>query len=238
MNNQPDHIEVKLTPEQLKRIKKLRLIMLPARVLFALAFFTLICGGPRRFFAALPGPLFVLLFSVYLASERMFRTLGKSGKGQDRGSFGWLWAAFGSAYLAALLDFYWLRPHWALFDWNWIWPVVGTGLFVVGQSIRVLAIHRLGRFFNITVRLHPEHRIIKDGIYARVRHPAYTGILLVVAGFVTLFASVIGYAVLVLYAVPALGFRIRVEEKVLLEQFGDEYRSYCEKSKRLIPFVF
>ena len=61
-----DISDFKLTYEQLKSIKQLRLIMMPARVLFALAFFALICGGPRRFFSELPGPLFVLLFGVYL----------------------------------------------------------------------------------------------------------------------------------------------------------------------------
>jgi protein-S-isoprenylcysteine O-methyltransferase Ste14 len=233
-----DISDFKLTYEQLKGIKHFRLIMMPVRVLFALAFFALICGGPGRFFYELPGPLFVLLFSVYLVSERAFRTLDMSGPGRDQRSIGWLWMAFGSAYTVALLDFYWLRPHWALLEWNWIWALAGGGLFAVGQAIRVIAIRSLGRFFTVTVRLHPEHKLIQEGIYKRVRHPAYLGLLLLMSGYVTLFASVIGYALLICFALPAMIYRIRVEEKVLLERFGDEYRAYCRRARRLVPFLF
>jgi protein-S-isoprenylcysteine O-methyltransferase Ste14 len=233
-----DISDFKLTYEQLKDIKQFRLIMMPARVLFALAFFALIAGGPRHFFSALPGPLFVLLFGVYLVSERAFRTLSCSGPGRDERSIGWLWMAFGSAYTMALLDFYWLRPHWALLEWNWIWVVAGSGLFIVGQTIRVVSIRALGRFFTVTVRLHPEHNLIKEGIYKRIRHPAYLGLLIGMTGYVTLFASVIGYALLLFFALPAMIFRIRVEEKVLIEKFGDEYRDYCRQAKRLVPFLF
>lgn len=233
-----DVSDFKLTYEQLKSIKQFRLIMMPARVLFALAFFALICGGPKRFFSELPGPLFVLLFGVYLVSERAFRTLSVSGPERDERSIGYLWMAFGSAYTAALLDFYWLRPHWALLGWHWSWSVAGSGLFLAGQAIRVISIRALGRFFTVTVRLHPEHHLIRAGIYRRIRHPAYLGLFLLMAGYVTLFASVIGYALLLLFALPAMLYRIRVEEKVLMEKFGDEYRDYCRQAKRLVPFVF
>ncbi len=233
-----DISEFKLTVEQLKSIKQLRLIMMPARVLFVLAFFALIAGGPKRFFSELPGPLFVLLFSIYLVSERAFRTLSVSGPDRDERSIGFLWMAFGSAYTMALLDFYWLRPHWALFEWNWIWVLAGSGLFLVGQTIRVIAIRALGRFFTITVRLHPEHNLIRDGVYKRVRHPAYLGLFIGMAGCVTLFASVIGYALLCFFALPAMLYRIRIEERVMIEKFGDEYRDYRRQAKRLVPFVF
>jgi protein-S-isoprenylcysteine O-methyltransferase Ste14 len=233
-----DVSDLKLTYEQLKDIKQFRLIMMPARVLFALAFFALIGGGPRRFFSELPGPLFVLLFAVYLVSERAFRTLAVSGPGRDERSIGYLWMAFGSAYTMALLDFYWLRPHWALLEWSWVWALSGSVLFVAGQTIRVIAIRALGRFFTVTVRLHPEHNLIKEGIYRRIRHPAYLGFFLGMAGCVTLFASVIGYVLLFFFALPAMIFRIRVEERVLVEKFGDEYRDYCRQAKRLVPFLF
>jgi protein-S-isoprenylcysteine O-methyltransferase Ste14 len=233
-----DVSDLKLTYEQLRSIKQFRLVMMPARVLFALAFFALICGGPKRFFSELPGPLFVLLFGVYLVSERAFRTLSVSGPGRDEHSIGYLWMTFGSAYTVALLDFYWLRPHWALLEWNWIWALAGSGLFVAGQAVRVVAIRALGRFFTVTVRLHPEHNLIKEGIYKRIRHPAYLGLFVLMSGYVTLFASVFGYALLFFFALPAMLYRIRVEERVLVEKFGDEYRNYCRQAKRLVPFVF
>jgi protein-S-isoprenylcysteine O-methyltransferase Ste14 len=42
----------------------------------------------------------------------------------------------------------------------------------------------------------------------------------------------------VLAVIPAMLYRIRVEERALTERFGDEYTEYCKKTKRLIPFIY
>jgi len=43
---------------------------------------------------------------------------------------------------------------------------------------------------------------------------------------------------LMLGLIPLMLYRIKIEEKMLIEKFGDEYRQYMEKTKKLIPFIY
>ena len=226
------------TPEQLKRIRNVRLLIAPLRVVIMLSVLSLAAGGPARFFSGLPGQVFAVLIGFTVFVERFFQTPDFGGRSKDAGSVRVVWIAFGSTYAVAIADWYLIRPHWAILEWNWIWLLAGAVLYAVGQVIRVVSIRRLGRFFTASVRVHQKQRVVREGIYAIVRHPAYTGLLLSTVGIITLFASVLGYAWFVLLAVPAMINRIRVEEKALNEEFGEEYRGYCHKTRRLIPFVY
>ncbi|MBW1808005.1 MAG: isoprenylcysteine carboxylmethyltransferase family protein [Deltaproteobacteria bacterium] len=230
--------EYKFTPEQLKSIKKFRLAMVPFRMILALTFFSMIVGGPRRFFSETPGLIFAILFSLLLLVERIFQAPDIGGKRKDQGSALFLWSSFGLAYLLALVDYYWVRPHWFILEWNWIYPIVAVSCYVVGQTLRVTAIRTLGRFFTISVRLHDGHRVVKQGIYSVIRHPAYTGLWLVNLGFISVFASVFSFAAFFLLGLPALVYRIKIEEQMLVDEFGQEYKDYCTKTKRLIPFIY
>ncbi len=239
MTDQPK--EIKFTAEQLKTIKKFRLAMVPFRLILALSFFCLLAGGFRRFFEETPGQVFAGLFACLLIVERIFQAPDAGGQRRDKGSAAVLWITFGLSYVLGLVDFYWISPHWPqwrILGYDWYWPAAGAALYVTGQLIRVVAIRTLGRFFTISVRLHDEHKVVQHGIYRRVRHPAYSGLWLINLGFVTVFASPLAFAVYFLLGTPGLIYRIRVEEQMLIDQFGDEYRTYMRKTKRLIPFIY
>ena len=228
---------MKLTEEQLRFIKQLRLLAVPFRLVLGLTFFSLIAGGWGRFFSQLPGAVFALLFCAMVIIERLVQAPDVGGERKDRGSVVFLWVGFGMAYAAAIADYYWLRPHWAPWSWNVYWLAAGVGLYLVGQTIRVVAIRTLGRFFTISVRRHENHRVITEGPYRLVRHPAYSGLWLMAVGYVSLFASALVLAYFLLIGTGALLYRIRVEEKMLLETFGDEYRQYMKRTRRLVPWV-
>lgn len=233
--------QVKFTAEQLKTIKKFRLAMIPFRLILALAFFSLIAGGFRRLFGHLPGQVFAVLFGCMIVVERIFQAPDAGGQRKDKGSAALLWVSFGLSYVLGMVDYYWISPHWPqwrIFNYAWYWPAAGGGLYLIGQIIRVIAIRTLGRFFTISVRVHDEHQVVQHGIYRYIRHPAYTGLWLINLGFVTLFASPLAYAAYLVFGTPGLIYRILVEEQMLVEQFGDEYRAYMRKTKRLIPFIF
>jgi protein-S-isoprenylcysteine O-methyltransferase Ste14 len=224
--------------QQAQALKKSLFVFIPVRLVIALSLFSLSAGGPGRFFVELPGQVFAGLFCLQIIAERIFRPLDLGGQLKDRRTRLLLWLTIGGAYMAAMLDYFWLRPHWSLLEYSWAWVVAGAAVFLVGQTLRVVSMRRLGRFFTASVRVHEGQRVIKEGIYSRVRHPSYLGLFLVSAGFVTLFGSVIGYAVLLLAGLPGLLRRIKVEEEALTRELGDEYREYCKKTKRLIPGIF
>lgn len=228
----------KFSDEQLERLRRFKLWMTPVRLVIALSVFSLAAGGPKHFFAELPGQVFAILFSVFVVIERVIQAPDFGGKTKDEGSICIGWIAFGSAYALAIADWYLIRPKWALLEWSWWWLLAGAILVVLGSIIRVIAIRALGRFFTTRVRLHEGQTLIQEGFYKYVRHPAYTGVLLAVLGCITLFASLLGFGAFVLLMLPAMLYRIRVEEAALTAQFGDEYTEYCRKTKRLIPFVY
>lgn len=80
-----------------------------------------------------------------------------------------------------------------------------------------------------------EKRLVTDGVYARMRHPQYTGLFLIVFGegivhWPTI-VSVIAFPIIVVaYTVLA-----RKEERQMLEQFGDAYREYQRRVPMFIP---
>ena len=115
-----------------------------------------------------------------------------------------------------------------------------TGLIItaVGGLIRVATVFELGHRFSIFVALQPDHRLKTDGYYRFVRHPSYLGALLAMAGWALVFRSIIGLLLTVAMCVAIIA-RIRAEEEFLVQEFGDQYRAYQQRTRwRLFPSVY
>ena len=117
-------------------------------------------------------------------------------------------------------------------------PVVGIVIFSAGEALRAWSKVALGRYFTYTVMTSSDQPVITSGPYRSLRHPSYTGILLIVIGAGAAWGNWLGLDVMTFTTLVGLVYRIYVEEKALLEELGDRYRSYAEHHKRLIPFVW
>jgi protein-S-isoprenylcysteine O-methyltransferase Ste14 len=115
---------------------------------------------------------------------------------------------------------------------------VGIPLLVIGLVIRWVAIFKLGRRFTANVVIQRDQRVETSGLFRFVRHPSYTGLLIIFSGIALNTRSWIGAAIVIVPISLALLYRIYVEEAALSNAFGEEYRSYCRSTKRLIPGVF
>ncbi len=116
--------------------------------------------------------------------------------------------------------------------------LVGIALMLTGILIRWTAIFTLGPYFTRTVNILEGHRIVRKGLYKYLRHPSYTGYLL---GNMGLGVALSNWLSVVIIFVPILAaslYRISVEERALLESFGDEYFEYAKGTKRLLPKVY
>jgi protein-S-isoprenylcysteine O-methyltransferase Ste14 len=82
-----------------------------------------------------------------------------------------------------------------------------------------------------------QHQLVRGGPYAKLRHPIYTGILLALIGTAIVRGEWRG-VLAVLIAFAALVRKLRLEERWMIETFGDEYRRYREHTAALIPFLF
>jgi protein-S-isoprenylcysteine O-methyltransferase Ste14 len=95
----------------------------------------------------------------------------------------------------------------------------------------------LGRFYSADVTIQPGHRLITVGLYRYIRHPRYLGTLLVAIGLACLFRSWIGLAASVLF-LGVLLFRINDEETLMQAEFGADWEAYCQRSWRMIPYLY
>jgi protein-S-isoprenylcysteine O-methyltransferase Ste14 len=88
-----------------------------------------------------------------------------------------------------------------------------------------------------SVTLKQDHELIRTGPYRFVRHPIYTGALIAVLGTAFAIGQLRG---LLAFALTFFAFRYKsqIEERLMIENFGDAYRSYRSSVKALIPFIF
>jgi protein-S-isoprenylcysteine O-methyltransferase Ste14 len=179
------------------------------------------------------------LIAVWIAGEMVFlvRGLFRTGaQNRDRGSivvvFGSIFVGFalGSALVAAFPGAMVREGRAAVF-------AAGLAIMVLGMALRFSAIVTLGRFFTFVVMVGGDQRVVDTGPYGWVRHPSYTGSLLIVTGALLATTSWVALAG-VLPVLAGLLYRIDVEERALSDQLGEEYRSYARRTKRLVPFVY
>ena len=116
-------------------------------------------------------------------------------------------------------------------------PHRAAGLVVtwLGLGIRAWSIAVLGRSFRTTVEVDSQQAVIASGPYRWVRHPSYTGLLLIVTGFGLATGYWLALVVCLALPLPALLWRIRVEEAELTRVLGDRYRAYQAHTRRLVP---
>ncbi|WP_436119319.1 protein-S-isoprenylcysteine O-methyltransferase [Phyllobacterium sp. LjRoot231] len=120
-----------------------------------------------------------------------------------------------------------------------VWAVT-LGAVIFGLALWVFRIsHKeLGRNWSITLEIREKHQLVSSGPYAIIRHPMYTSFLLMALGQALLLSNwVVGLAGLAGFAVLFF-LRVDEEERMMLENFGPQYRAYMERTKRIIPYLY
>lgn len=115
------------------------------------------------------------------------------------------------------------------------WAIV---LFAAGLSLRWIAILSLKRAFTVRVTILKDHKLKSDGVYRWVRHPSYTGMYIYALGLGLALHSLLAIAILLWAVSFTTHNRIAVEEAVLEGHFGDAYRIYKQKTRKLFPLIY
>jgi protein-S-isoprenylcysteine O-methyltransferase Ste14 len=113
---------------------------------------------------------------------------------------------------------------------------LGLAMTAGGLAFAVWARFILGRNWSGQITVKEGHELIRRGPYALVRHPIYSGILLGLLGTAFCVDEVRGLIGFGLF-LAGWWLKARVEEALMIEQFGDQYRRYQREVKALIPFV-
>ncbi len=183
-----------------------------------------------------------LLIGIYLGTDAHFRTGAKARSltpdAADRKSTRTISLAVGLSILclllAPLLNHFRLGPLAA----GWFPGWLGVILSVLGMTLRAWAMRVLGRFYTRTLLTAADQRLVQEGPYQWVRHPGYTGTLLIWIGAGLAVANWIVLAIIALACCLSYLYRIRSEEAMLMAKFGKEYEAYMRQTRRLIPYVY
>lgn len=178
------------------------------------------------------GPLYGLCELVISLSRRS----KSASAATDRNSLRVLWIVVLSSVVLSLLTARYLPQfHFARTQ---ALTILLVALFFLGFVLRWYSIFVLGRFFTVDVTIDAEHSLVEKGPYRYVRHPSYTGSLLMLVGFGL---SLLNWLALIVLWVPvgfAFAYRIHVEEDALARALGESYRGYMARTKRLLPGVY
>lgn len=155
---------------------------------------------------------------------------------RDRGSRTLLWCAIGAG-LAAGTAFQAVSAARIRISEPWL---LGASLFLLaaGLAVRWTAIFTLGRYFTTNVAVHQGQRVVRTGLFRLVRHPSYSGLLLLFLGMGLSFGNWLSLAAVFVPFLAALLYRIQVEESSLVAALGRDYIEYCRSTKRLVPGIF
>ncbi len=113
---------------------------------------------------------------------------------------------------------------------------IGFAVFAAGLLFSIWARHHLGSNWSQAVTVKEGHQLITSGPYALVRHPIYTGFLLAFVGMAVARGELRGLLAVTLVFV-VLWHKLRIEDRWMLEQFGDSYEIYSRQVAALVPFV-
>lgn len=116
--------------------------------------------------------------------------------------------------------------------------VIGAAVFVYALWLFDRTHKDLGRNWSVTLEVRDQHSLVTGGVYSRVRHPMYSAFFLWAVAQVFLLPNMVaGLSGLIGFG-TLFFFRVGREEQMMLEAFGEEYRAYMARTKRVVPGVY
>ena len=183
--------------------------------------------------------IFNIIWITWCASEillnRLMRSSSNDKKGQDKGSLRFIWIMIA---LAISFGFIFANYIKVPISNQLLISYVGLFIIIVGMAIRFISIWSLGKYFTVDVTIRNNHKIKKDGFYKIIRHPSYSGSLLSFIGFGISLNNWISLTTVVVLIMISFLYRIKIEEKILIDQLGKEYLDYKKNTYRLLPWIY
>jgi protein-S-isoprenylcysteine O-methyltransferase Ste14 len=214
-----------------------QLIGIPLNVLMFLLLMVMGWGSWSGFFAH-PVRVGVVVIHLLMMPVMTLCTAGRS-KGTKHAPD---WKPFFPLLMFHSLFTAWVMPY---MDAREIWVLpggdvlrwIGLVLLAAGAFLRIWPMMTLGERFASVAAIQEGHKLHTGGVYQWTRHPSYVGILLMDLGFAAIFRSSVAVLLLpiVFYMFKK---RMDIEESLLLDEFGEEYRDYMKRSARLVPGVY
>ena len=176
-----------------------------------------------------------IAFEIWLVLRDRVKGKGKTGK--DKGTLYYNFIA-----LTAGLTLAGVFGHKAAYFFpggrSYVGLWIGIGIMIVGFALRIWAVAALGASFRTTVETHKNQTVMDSGPYKLVRHPSYSGLILMCIGYGIALQNWLSLVLAVILPIVALLYRIHIEEQTLVLSIGEDYIKYQGKTKKLIPWLW
>jgi protein-S-isoprenylcysteine O-methyltransferase Ste14 len=182
----------------------------------------------------------IIAFSYLYGFFEVFMNLRQRGKGKiiTSGDKGSLWLLFGLITIGYVLSFaIGVTKIGRVYYWNTFFAI-GFVLITLGLIIRIQSILTLKQYFTYSVAKVEDHKIIETGLYKIIRHPGYLGQLIIFIGISISLSNWMSILAMMIPVTLGYGYRIKVEERFMLEQLGENYLNYQNRTKRIIPMIY
>ncbi|MBA0882406.1 methyltransferase family protein [Flavobacterium undicola] len=174
-------------------------------------------------------------FEIFMSVRQRLKRKQDIVKSGDKSSIWILFIFIGIGYfLSFMIGF---TRIGRIYNWDSFFAI-GAILAIIGLLIRIISILTLKQHFTYTVTKIDNHELIDTGLYKNIRHPGYLGQLIIFFGISIAFSNWISMILMMLPVLIGYLNRIRVEEIFLIEQMGQKYLDYQERTKRLIPMIY
>lgn len=135
------------------------------------------------------------------------------------------------------IAFGWHRANFDPLPINWAVSLASVVVSIGSAAFMFAAVRTLGKQWSLLPRLLEGHALIDQGPYSVVRHPIYTAMMgMMIATGLALGPEPIHLFAVVLYVIGTM-IRIRMEERLLTEIFGERYSLYVARVPAFVPFV-
>lgn len=114
--------------------------------------------------------------------------------------------------------------------------ITGLIISVFGVALACWSRYLLGQNWSLSVQLKHDHKLIIDGPYGYVRHPIYSGLLLLFLGNTIIVGDWRGLIAVALVFI-SFWFKLQKEEKWMIANFGVQYQQYMSTTKALFPWI-
>src|SRR5215471_7823272 len=147
--------------------------------------------------------------------------------------------AFATLGLFVIPAFYAVTGFPAAFNRPFVAAIAWLGLVPLCASLWLFYRSHvdLGRYWSISLEVRESHALVETGVYRLIRHPMYSSFLLLGLSQLMLLPNWLAGTSGLVGAAAFLLFRMRREERMMIQTIGDGYRAYMAKTKRLIPWT-
>ena len=164
------------------------------------------------------------------------RSRPAQGEQTDRGSMavimlvGWIGSI--AAFVVAS------NPRFSITQNRTAWFGIGLIVLLFGRLLRKHCWKMLGEHFTGNVKASADQPVIEKGAYRWVRHPSYSGGIMMYLGTGIALTNWLSAIIMTLAGAVGYVYRVYVEERALQENLGGRYQDYMRRTKRFIPLVF